>query len=219
VFFVRSPVAHARIRSIDVSAALQAPGVIAAFTGADLAGLPVLAPPMPGMINGQMGQSLLARDVVRFVGEPVAVVVTEDRYQGEDAVELVDVDYDPLPPVIGLDEATAHGDPAVLFPDAGTNVAASFGDAAALNADLFDGCDVVVTRTIVNQRVAPAPMEPWRACSRSNRRACGSSPRTSAERSGPSSAPTPSTRWCAGWPGRSAVPPAGPRPGARIWSG
>ena len=69
VFFVRSPVAHARIRSIDVSAALQAPGVIAAFTGADLADLPVLAPPMPGMINGQMGQPLLARDVVRFVGE------------------------------------------------------------------------------------------------------------------------------------------------------
>jgi carbon-monoxide dehydrogenase large subunit len=160
VFFVRSPVAHARIRSIDVSAALQAPGVIAAFTGADLADLPVLAPPMPGMINGQMGQSLLARDVVRFVGEPVAVVVTEDRYQGEDAMELVDVDYDPLPPVIALDEATAGGDPGLLFPDAGTNVAASFGDAAALKADLFDGCDVVVTRTIVNQRVAPAPMEP-----------------------------------------------------------
>src|SRR5215831_18681044 len=160
VFFVRSPVAHARIRAIDVSAARQAPGVVAAFTGADLAGLPVLAPPMPGMINGQMGQPLLAREVVRFVGEPVAVVVTEDRYQGEDAVELVDVDYDPLPPVIGLDETPADGDPGVLFPDAGTNVAASFGDAAALRADLFDGCDVVVTRTIVNQRVAPAPMEP-----------------------------------------------------------
>ena len=67
-----------------------------------------------------MGQSLLARDVVRFVGEPVAVVVTEERYQGEDAVELVDADYDPLPPVIGLDEAAASGDPGVLFPDAGT---------------------------------------------------------------------------------------------------
>ena len=53
VFFVRSPVAHARIRSVDVSAALQAPGVVAAFTGADLADLPLLAPPMPGMINGR----------------------------------------------------------------------------------------------------------------------------------------------------------------------
>jgi aerobic carbon-monoxide dehydrogenase large subunit len=159
VYFVRSPLAHARIRSVDVSAALQAPGVVAAFTGADLADLPLLAPPMPGMINDRMGQPLLARDVVRFVGEPVAVVVTEDRYQGEDAAELVDADYDPLPPVIGLAEA-ADGEHGLLFPEGGTNIAASFGDAAGLRADLFDGCDVVVTRTIVNQRVAPAPMEP-----------------------------------------------------------
>jgi aerobic carbon-monoxide dehydrogenase large subunit len=157
VFFVRSPVAHAKIRSIDASAALEAPGVVAVFTGADLASLPLLAPPMPGMINGAMGQPLLATGVVRFVGEPVAVVVTEGRYQGEDAAELVDVDYDPLPPVI--DMARAADGASVLFPDAGTNVAASFGDAAALKADLFDGCDVIVTRTIVNQRVAPAPME------------------------------------------------------------
>src|SRR6266851_4468056 len=119
VFFVRSPVAHARIRSVDVSAALRAPG---------------------------------------FVGEQVAVVVTEDPYQGEDAAELVDADYDVLPPVLDLAEA-ASGESGVLFPEAGTNVAASFGDAAGLQADLFDGCDVVVTRTIVNQRVAPAPME------------------------------------------------------------
>jgi aerobic carbon-monoxide dehydrogenase large subunit len=158
VFFVRSPVAHARIRSVDVSAALQAPGVVAAFTGADLADLPLLAPPMPGMINGAMGQPLLATGAVRFVGEPVAVVVTEEHYQGEDAAELVDADYDPLPPVIDMAEAADGA--RVLFPDAGTNVAASFGDAASLKADLFDGCDVVVTRTIVNQRVAPAPMEP-----------------------------------------------------------
>ena len=71
--------------------------MIAAFTGADLADLPVIAPPMPGMINAQMSQPLLARDVVRYVGEPVAVVVTEGRYQGEDAADLVDVDYDALP--------------------------------------------------------------------------------------------------------------------------
>ena len=159
VFFVRSPVAHARIRSIDVSAALRAPGVVAAFTGADLADLPLLAPPMAGMINEGMSQPLLARDAVRFVGEPVAVVITDDPYQGEDAAELVDADYDPLPPVIDMAEAAADGGPVVLFPDAGTNVAASFGDAAGLKADLFDGCDAVVTRVIVNQRVAPAPME------------------------------------------------------------
>jgi aerobic carbon-monoxide dehydrogenase large subunit len=159
VFFVRSPIAHARIRSVDVSAARAAPGVIAAFTGEDLADLALLAPPMPHMINGQMGQPLLARDVVRYVGEPVAVVVTEDAYQGEDAAELVDVDYEPLPPVI--DPAHAAGpEAAVLFPESGSNVAATFGDPATLNAGLFDGCEVVVSAAIVNQRVAPAPMEP-----------------------------------------------------------
>ena len=159
VYFVRSPVAHARIRSLDVSAALSAPGVAAVFTGADLAGLQPLAPPMPGMINERMRQPLLARDVVRFVGEPVAVIVTEDPYQGEDAAELVDADYDLLPPVLDLASAAADVQSTLLFPDAGTNVAAAFGDAAALRGDLFDGCDVVVTHTLVNQRVAPAPME------------------------------------------------------------
>ena len=157
VHFVRSAVAHARIRSIDVSAALEAPGVIAAFTGADLADLPLLGAPLPG-INEQMGQALLARDVVRYVGEPVAVVVTEGPYQGEDAADLVDIDYDALPPVIEMTGADTS-EAAVLFPAAGTNVAVSFGDPAALAADLFDGCEVVVSRTIANQRVAPAPME------------------------------------------------------------
>jgi len=158
VFFVRSPIAHARIRSIDLSAARAAPGVIAAYTGADVADLPLLAPPMPHMVNGQMGQPLLARDVARFVGEPVAVVVTEQAYQGEDAAELVDTDYEPLPALVDPVQA---GQPAatVLFPEAGTNVAATFGDPGALAGDLFDGCEVVVRRTIVNQRVAPAPME------------------------------------------------------------
>jgi aerobic carbon-monoxide dehydrogenase large subunit len=159
VYFVRSAVAHARIRSVDVSAALEAPGVIAAFTGADLASLPLAPPPMPGMINVKMSQPLLATDTVRYVGEPLAVVVTESRYQGEDAVDLVDVDYDVLPAVVDMTEALAEDSPAVLFPDAGSNVAASFGDRSVLAADLFDGCEVVVSRTIVNQRVAPAPME------------------------------------------------------------
>jgi aerobic carbon-monoxide dehydrogenase large subunit len=158
VHFVRSAVAYARLRSVDVSAALEAPGVIAAFTGADLADLPTVPPPIPGMLNEHMRQPLLAQDVVRYVGEPVALVVTEGRYQGEDAADLVDVDYDALPPVIDMAEADT-ADAAVLFPAAGTNVAATFGDAAALAADLFDGCEVVVSRTIVNQRVAPAPME------------------------------------------------------------
>ena len=157
VHFVRSAVAHARIRSVDVSAALEAPGVIAAFTGADLTDLPPAPPPMPGMINAEMSQPLLATDTVRYVGEPLAVVVTEHRYQGEDAADLVDVDYEMLPALV--DMAEAESSPTVLFPAAGSNVAASFGDRSALAADLFDGCEVVVSRTIVNQRVAPAPME------------------------------------------------------------
>ncbi len=157
VHFVRSAVAHARISSVDLGAALEAPGVIAAFTGADLADLPLAPPPMAGMINAEMGQPLLATDTVRYVGEPLAVVVTENHYQGEDAGDLVDVDYDVLPPVV--DMAGAAAGETVLFPAAGSNVAATFGDAATLAADLFDGCEVVVSRTIVNQRVAPAPME------------------------------------------------------------
>jgi carbon-monoxide dehydrogenase large subunit len=158
VQFVRSPIAHGRIRSVDLDAARQAPGVIAAFTWADLADLPEIGPPMPGMMNAEMGQWPLARDVVRWVGEPVAVIVTEGRYQGEDAADLVDIDYEALPPVIDMADAAADGAP-LLFPAAGTNVAASFGDRAALAADLFDDCEVVVSRTIANQRVAPAPME------------------------------------------------------------
>jgi len=155
VFFVRSPVAHARIDGIDLSAALSAPGVIAAFAGADLSDL---APIKPGaMFNQQMARPILATDKVRYVGDPVAIVVTEQAYQGEDAVELVDVDYDPLPAVVEF--ADAVSDRVLLYEEAGTNVAANFGDASQLDEHLFDECEVVVTRTILNQRVAPAPME------------------------------------------------------------
>ncbi len=156
VFFVRSPVAHARVRGADVSGALSAPGVVAAFTGADLAELPAVPPMMP-MLNQKMRQPLLATGIVRYVGEPVAVVVTEQPHQGEDAAELVAIDYDPLPAVV--DAEAAATDEVLLFEDAGTNAAANFGDPATLQADLFDGCEVVVTAAIVNQRVAPAPME------------------------------------------------------------
>jgi aerobic carbon-monoxide dehydrogenase large subunit len=153
VFFVRSPVAHARVNGIDASAALASPGVVAVFTAADLADLPAIRP--AGPVSKQMQQHLLATDKVRFVGEPVAAVVVEEPYQGEDALELVEVDYDPLPAVIGYDPS----DDTLLFEDAGTNVAGWWGNPAELKADLFDGCEVVVSQTIVNQRVAPAPME------------------------------------------------------------
>jgi carbon-monoxide dehydrogenase large subunit len=158
VFFVRSPIAHARINSIDLSAAREVPGVIAAYSAADiLDGVPEVKP-MMSIISGEMTQPLLARDVVRYAGEPVAVIVTEQPYQGEDAAELADVDYDPLP--VTVDMSAALDDTAArLFPAAGTNVAATFGDRDTFDPALFDGCEAVVTRTIENQRVAPAPME------------------------------------------------------------
>jgi aerobic carbon-monoxide dehydrogenase large subunit len=155
VFFVRSPVAHARIRAVDVSPALSAPGVVAAFTAADLDDLPAIKP--GPMFNKKMLRPLLASDKVRHVGDLVAIVVTEQAYQGEDAVELVDVDYEPLPAVVDL--AAAAADELLLFEDAGTNITANFGDPSQLDGHLFDECEVVTSRTIMNQRVAPAPME------------------------------------------------------------
>jgi len=158
VHFVRSTVAHARLRSVDVSGALSAPGVVAAFTGDDLDLAPI-TPPMPGM-NELMTQPLIAREVVRFVGEPVAVIVTDEPYQAEDAAELVDVDYDMLPAVIDMADAAEGA--TLLFPAAGTNVVMTHDGPEDLphpTADLFEGCEAVVSRTIENQRVAPAPME------------------------------------------------------------
>jgi carbon-monoxide dehydrogenase large subunit len=152
--FVRSPVAHARITAIDTSAAVAAPGVVAVLTADDLADAPPQKPAMRAYPEA-MAQPLLARDVVRYVGEPVAVVLTEDRWSGEDAGELVAVDYEPLRVVVDPREALA-GD-LLLFPDAGSNVALA--KEAAGDGDLFAGCEVVVTAEIVNQRVAVAPLE------------------------------------------------------------
>ena len=99
---VRSPYAHARIRSIDVSAARQMPGVVAVYTADDLpfgkTDLPILIP-HPNLTHGRT-QRCLASEVVRYAGEAVAFVVAEDRYAAEDAAELVDVEYEPLPVVI-----------------------------------------------------------------------------------------------------------------------
>jgi aerobic carbon-monoxide dehydrogenase large subunit len=85
-------------------------------------------------------------------------VVTEEIYQGEDAIELVDVDYDFLPAVVNMNDALS-GARGLLFPEAGTNVVCTFGDASASNPDLFDGCEVVASEVVQNTRVAPAPME------------------------------------------------------------
>jgi aerobic carbon-monoxide dehydrogenase large subunit len=154
VVFVRSTMAHAMLTSVDVDEARSAPGVLAVFTADDLDIGEM--PPAMGMLNAAMGQPLLASDRVRYVGEPVAVIVAETLAQGVDAAESVFVDYEPLDVVI--DPEAALGDSNLLFPDAGTNVAMDL-QARNLSAS-FDGCEVVVTQRIVNQRVAPVPIEP-----------------------------------------------------------
>jgi aerobic carbon-monoxide dehydrogenase large subunit len=150
---VRSPLAHGRITAIDVEAARAAPGVVGVFTAADLDLSPALLFPAA---NRAMVRPFLATDRVRFVGEAIAAVLTEHPYQGQDAAELVEIDYDPLPAVIGLKESLA--DEVVLFDDAGTNLALAFDD-QEFDDHLFDDCEVVVTREIVNQRLAAAPLE------------------------------------------------------------
>jgi aerobic carbon-monoxide dehydrogenase large subunit len=148
ITFVRSPIAHARIVGIDPEAALASPGVVAVLTAADMDDLP------PG--GGRpTTEPLLATDRVRYVGEAVAIVVTEQGYQGEDAAELVSVDYEPLPAVVDFDDALAGG--TLLFPGTDSNVVGSGGDPAP--DDAFGGCEVVVEHTFPNQRVAPIPLE------------------------------------------------------------
>ena len=153
VTYVRATMAHARLLSIDVDEARSAPGVVAVFTGADvdLADLPPATP----MFNAAMTRPFLARDKVRFVGEPIAAIVTERPEQGPDAAELVWPDYDPLPAVV--DPMVALGDEVVLHDDAGTNLVVDL--AFGRSDDLFDGCEVVVTQEVVNQRVAAVPLE------------------------------------------------------------
>jgi len=152
--FVRSPMAHGRIRSVDTRAAREAPGVIAVFAPDDLDVTP-LAPSFP-MFNPQMLRPWLASEVVRFVGEPIAAVLTEQLYQGEDAAELIEVDLKPLPTV--LSTARSAADEVLLFPAAGTNLVATFGEQR--DPSMFNGCEVVLTQRLTNRRVAPVPLEP-----------------------------------------------------------
>jgi carbon-monoxide dehydrogenase large subunit len=153
VTFVRSLLAHARI-SVDTSAARELPGV-RVFSGTDV-DIGLLAPPVP-VLNQEMGRPFVATDVVRFVGEIVAIVVSEDRASGADAAEHVRVDYDPLPVVVSPHDAAK--DETVLFADAGTNVAWRVGPPERDEA-LFDGSDAVVSGSLTSQRMAPCPLEP-----------------------------------------------------------
>ena len=157
--FVRSPYAHARITAIDVEAARRAPGVAAVYTAADLPfgslELPLLIP-HPALTHGRT-QRCLASEVVRYVGEAVAFVVADDRYLAEDAAELVEVEYEPLPVVItpeAADEARHR-----VHEDVPGNVAAELtqerGDVAAALAAAPHRLDL----RLRFERAAAAPME------------------------------------------------------------
>src|SRR6516165_12231330 len=115
VAFVRSPMAHARITRVDVSAARSAPGVIAAFSGSDFAAeqgsLPCAWPVTPDIVIPP--HPPMAVDEVRYVGEAVACVIARDRYAAADAIASIDVDYEPLPPVLDMRTALEEGSPKV----------------------------------------------------------------------------------------------------------
>ena len=146
--FLRSQVAHARIRRIDVSAALKRPGVVAVYTADDLGAywqagpLLVPPPPIPGIIFHLRTQVPLARDKIRYAGEPLAVIVAESRYIAEDALDDIVVDLETLPAVVDLEAAMAAG-AAVVHDDLGSNVASHVRQAkgdyrrAAANAHLI----------------------------------------------------------------------------------
>ncbi len=157
---VRSPVAHARITSIDTGAAAEASGVVAVFTAADLAIQPLALTAMAGPGIEGWERPVLASDVVRFVGEMVALVVADSTAHATDAAELVEVDYDPLDVVIGIERAL---DPSStpLFPSIGGNVVASvpFEGIAPGREDERHAGTRSVTVEIENHRMAVVPME------------------------------------------------------------
>jgi carbon-monoxide dehydrogenase large subunit len=157
--FVRSPYAHAKITGVDLSGARSMPGVLAAFSGADLAAeqgsLPCAWPVTEDIVIP--AHPPMAVDEVRYVGEAVAVVVARDRYAAADAVGAVDVDYEPLPPVLDMRDALKDGSPKVH--DTGnTSYVFNFpnGDIDAA----FAGAPVVLERTYRQQRLIPCAMEP-----------------------------------------------------------
>ena len=167
--FKRSDVAHGRILSIDSSAAAAIEGVEAVFTGADISGF--LGPMPIGTPFPSPPHHAVAVDIVRYAGEPVAVVIASDRYVARDAAEAIVVEYEMLPAVVDLEQAMT-GQPAVIHSDfpnnlavplvpSGTGVAADLSsvDDTAINA-AFAEAEVVVSQRMINQRLVPNAIEP-----------------------------------------------------------
>jgi len=164
-YFLRSPHAHANIRGIDTSAAQRAPGVVAVYTAADLAGVNGL--PCGWLITGTDGKPMnepphpvLASGKVRYVGDPVALVVAESAHAAKDAAELIDVDYEPLPAIVSVQDAQQPG-AAQIHEQAPANRCYTWalGDRAAVDA-AFARAAHVTKIDIVNNRLVPNAIEP-----------------------------------------------------------
>src|SRR5579872_3125640 len=162
---LRSPYGHARINSINTEAARNHPGVVAVYLAEDLKGAVgniAIAVPLGHIAEGMGARGPLAEGKVRFYGDPVAVVIADDRYTARDARDLIEIDYEPLPAAIDVEKAMQPGAP-ILYEEFGTNVA--FGmhpptdeiDKVFAQTEADGG--VVVKARLMNQRLAPASME------------------------------------------------------------
>ncbi|MBI4588254.1 MAG: molybdopterin-dependent oxidoreductase [Candidatus Rokubacteria bacterium] len=160
---LRSPYAHARLTSLDVSEALAHPGVLAVLTAEDIAGKvrqkPLMLSP-PGLKNPP--RLPLARDEVRFVGDPVALILASEKYLARDAADLIRVEYDPLPVVTDPEAALRPGAPKV-YQDLPDNLAYEHSWKSGDLDAAFATADRIVKGRFVNQRLAPLPLEP-RGC-------------------------------------------------------
>jgi aerobic carbon-monoxide dehydrogenase large subunit len=162
---LRSPYGHARINSINTKPALEYPGVVAVYTAADLKGKVgdvAVAVPIGHIANGMGIRGPLAEGKVRFYGDPIAVVIADDAYTARDAIDLIEVDYEPLPVVVDIEKAMQPDAP-LLYEEFGTNIAHSIHPPSDEMDKIFeqtkaDGGIIVKTR-LVNQRLAPVSME------------------------------------------------------------
>lgn len=157
VTFVRSVMAHATLTGIDTSEAESMPGIAAVYTAASLDLQPT--PPSFPMFNAAMTRTWLASDRVRYVGEPIAIILSETLEQGADAAERVYVDYEPLDAVVDM-RASLRNE-TLLFPEAETNV--TFAGPSEVDDEFWAGCEVRVALSFRNQRLSGAPIEP-RSC-------------------------------------------------------
>src|SRR5439155_6678648 len=161
-YLVRSPYAHAKIVSVDVTAAREVEGVVAALSGADLASdwqgsLPSAWPVTEDMKSPNHWP--IAQDKARFAGDPVAVVVAKSRALAKDAAELVDVEYEPLSAVTDVEQALADGAP-LVHDEFGTNACYTWPLTAGDVEGVFANAAVTVKQRYRQQRLVPSAMEP-----------------------------------------------------------